>query len=162
MFDPGESVPVAMPGTFKKTSNSIDGMSMKRFLDTWDINNRINVLLLDSFTDENFRKALSANRASILLEQFVHMHNTRLLWLEENEPSLASGLVRLKDRGLEKEMLKEALDKTADAIKDLIRKTMREGKVRNFRTPYEFLVFMISHEAQCRNKIVMTSIAMQN
>ncbi len=137
-------------------------MSMKRFLDTWDINNRINVLLLDSFTDENFRKALSANRASNLLEQFVHMHNTRLLWLEENEPSLASGLVRLKDRGLEKEMLKEALDKTADAIKDLIRKTMREGKVRNFRTPYEFLVFMISHEAQCRNKIVMTSIAMQN
>ena len=137
-------------------------MSMKRFLDTWDINNRINVLLLDSFTDENFRKALSANRASNLLEQFVHMHNTRLLWLEENEPSLASGLVRLKDRGLEKEMLKEALDKTADAIKDLIRKTIREGKVRNFRTPYEFLVFMISHEAQCRNKIVMTSIAMQN
>ena len=137
-------------------------MSMKRFLDTWDINNRINVLLLDSFTDENFRKALSANRASNLLEQFVHMHNTRLLWLEENEPSLASGLVRLKDRGLEKEMLKEALDKTADAIKDLIRNTMREGKVRNFRTPYEFLVFMISHEAQCRNKIVMTSIAMQN
>jgi hypothetical protein len=59
-------------------------------------------------------------------------------------------------------MLKQALDKTADAITKLISKTMREGKVRNFRTPYEFLVFMISHEAQCRNKIVMTSIAMQN
>lgn len=135
---------------------------MKRFLDTWEINNRINLLLLDSFTDDNFSKALSANRASNLLEQFVHMHNTRLLWLEENEPSLATGLVKLKDRGLEKEILKQALDKTAEAITQLISKTMREGKVRNFRTPYEFLVFMISHEAQCRNKIVMTSIAMQN
>jgi uncharacterized damage-inducible protein DinB len=131
---------------------------MKRFLDTWEINNRINVLLLDSFTDESFRRALSANRTSTLLEQFVHIHNTRLLWLEENEPALASGIEKLKDRGLEKEMLKQALDKTADAITKLISKTMREGKVRNFRTPYEFLVFMIS----CRNKIVMTSIAMQN
>lgn len=135
---------------------------MKRFLDTWEINNRINVLLLDSFTEESFRRALSANRASTLLEQFVHIHNTRLLWLEENDPSLASGFEKLKDRGLEKETLKQALDKTADAITQLISKTMREGKVRNFRTPYEFLVFMISHEAQCRNKIVMTSLAMQN
>jgi uncharacterized damage-inducible protein DinB len=136
--------------------------NMKRFLDTWDINNRINLLLLDSFTEEQFRKLLSGHRKADLTKHFVHIYNTRLLWLEQNDPALANGFEKLNDHGLEKETLKEGLGKTSDAITQLIQKTMREGKVKSFSTPYEFLVFMISHEAQCRNKIVMTSISIMN
>ena len=53
----------------------------EQLLETWRINNRMNLLLMDNITDEGMKKTLSPRGRTIYL-QFVHMQNVRINWLE--------------------------------------------------------------------------------
>jgi hypothetical protein len=49
--------------------------------DAWQINNRMNLLLMDNISDAGMQKTLS-NRGRTVYLQLAHMHNVRLNWLE--------------------------------------------------------------------------------
>ena len=54
---------------------------MKELIETWNINNRINIYLLNAINEE-YLKDISASKGRTVGEQFAHMHNVRLMWFK--------------------------------------------------------------------------------
>src|SRR3954469_19690247 len=87
--------------------------------ETWHLNNRVNLLLLEHLTDEQL--AFAANpRSRSIADQFAHLHNVRIQWLEPSAPQLAQRLSKIEKGAADKASLKEALTGSATAIGDLI------------------------------------------
>ena len=83
---------------------------MKELLETWEINNRINLYLLNSI-DEKYLTDISASKGRTVAEQFAHMHNVRLMWLKPAMPGLLEGQIKIeKENKPDKKMLSAALE----------------------------------------------------
>ena len=51
-------------------------------IEAWQINNRVNVMVLDALTEDPLRSTLSTRGGRDVARQFAHMHAVRLRWLE--------------------------------------------------------------------------------
>jgi uncharacterized damage-inducible protein DinB len=130
---------------------------MNDFIETWNINNRINLYLLDAI-DENYLNDISASKGRKVGEQFAHLHNVRLMWLKASAPELLEGLVKLdKEVKIDKPILTAELIKSAEAMGRLLEKGYTEGKIKGFKPhPTAFLGYLISHESHHRGQIMLT------
>jgi uncharacterized damage-inducible protein DinB len=127
---------------------------MKRFIETWKVNNFINLALLECIDDDHFND-MSSHRNDKLMEQFAHMYQVRMLWLDQNTPELATELAGSFPQRFHKQSLLDALSKSGAAMTKMIEKKFTEGKISGFKTPIEFLNYIVSYESQSRNKIVL-------
>jgi len=128
---------------------------MTDLLQTWEIHNRINLYLLDGMEEQHLQDALTSKGRSAG-EQFAHIHNVRLMWLQASAPELMKGLDKLEKENLSKKLLSDSLKKSADAIKALLEKSFKEGKIKNFKPhPTAFLGYLISHESHHRGQIIL-------
>ena len=57
-------------------------------IETWEINNRINLYLLDAVPEDALADR-AGDRGRNVGEQFAHLHNVRLMWLKSGAPDLA-------------------------------------------------------------------------
>ena len=138
-----EIEPSTPRGSFKK---------MEALLDTWRINNRINLYLLQSLTPEALAIPLAKGKA--VGAQFSHIHNVRLMWLKASASDLQEGLTKLEGSPSVEELATH-LDASSKAIEELVsRAGSPEGKVKNFK-PHAtaFVAYMIAHEANHRAHI---------
>jgi uncharacterized damage-inducible protein DinB len=129
---------------------------MKEAIETWQINNRINLYLLDAI-DEKHLADISASKGRNVGEQFAHIHNVRLMWLKASMPDLLAGLTKFeKENKLSKKLLSSELKKSADAIAKLLENGFETGKVKGFK-PHAtaFLGYFISHESHHRGQIML-------
>lgn len=129
---------------------------MHQLTETWYINHRINIYLLDSIDEGNLADQLSSKGRSVG-EQFAHIHGVRLMWLKVASPDVYAAQEKI-DKGVQitKELLKSALESSAKAIADLIEKGIEEGKIKNFKPhPTAFLGYMVAHEAHHRSQVVI-------
>ena len=130
----------------------------EQLLETWQIHNRINSYLLDA-VDAAALPSLSASKGRTVAEQFAHIHNVRLMWLKSAAPELLTGLQKIeKENAADKKMLRKSLADSGDAIKALLRKSLKEGgKVKGFK-PHAtaFLGYLISHESHHRGQIILS------
>lgn len=127
----------------------------QQFQEAWFVSHRINLQLLAAIGDENLGVSY-APRARNVRRIFVHLHNTRLNWLGavlKNPPELA----RLKTRDAhDVAALSAALDASANAVGEMLRKIVKRESVRGFdRSPATFLAFMIAHEAHHRGQAIL-------
>lgn len=90
-----------------------------------------------------------------LMEQFAHMHQVRMLWLGQNNPELAVELTEAFPQRFHKQSLLDALSKSGEAMTKMIEKKFNEGRIVGFKTPIEFLNYIVSYESQSRNRIVL-------
>jgi uncharacterized damage-inducible protein DinB len=60
-------------------------------VETWHVNNRVNLRLLDALSDEQLA-AVIFPRGKSVISYFVHMHMARFYWLERRAPALAKDL----------------------------------------------------------------------
>jgi uncharacterized damage-inducible protein DinB len=58
---------------------------LEQLLETWRINNRINLYLLDAV--ENLGASL-LSKGRTAGEQFAHLHNVRLMWIKSALPEI--------------------------------------------------------------------------
>lgn len=126
-------------------------------IETWQINNRINLYLLDAI-DENYLNDVSASKGRKVGDQFAHLHNVRMMWLKVSAPGLLEGLTKLdKEIKIDKTVLAAELNKSAEAIARLLEKGFAEGKIKGFKPhPSAFLGYLISHESHHRGQVILT------
>jgi uncharacterized damage-inducible protein DinB len=135
-----------------------DRLKMEEQLtDTWNINNRINLYLLDGIKEETLGD-VSASKGRSVAEAFAHLHNVRLMWLKAAAPELLEGLAKIeKEAALNKRQLKSSLETSGKAIEALLKKGVAlGGKIKGFK-PHAaaFLGYLISHESHHRGQIIL-------
>jgi uncharacterized damage-inducible protein DinB len=132
-------------------------MNKEQIIDTWHINNRIDLYLLDSIDEANLSDALTSKGRNVA-EQFAHIHNVRLMWLKAAMPGLLEAVTKIeKDAAITKEMIKTNLTASADAIAKLIENACDTGgRVKGFKPHVTgFLGYMLAHDAHHRSQIIL-------
>ena len=132
-------------------------MEKEQLIETWEINNRINLYLLDAISEEHLGDSL-ASKGRKVVEQFAHIHNVRLMWLKVAMPDAMSRVSKLeKDTAISKYMLAASLVASAAAIGDLLAVACENGgKVKGFKPHVTaFLGYLLAHDAHHRSQIIL-------
>lgn len=131
----------------------------EQLLNAWHIHERMNLLLIDTITDEGMQKTLSSRGGRTVYFQLVHIHNVRLSWLEIIDESISSKYEKLdKETAYDRKILKKALEDSSKGIEELINKSWDAGgKLKGFKTGLiPFIAYLISHESHHRGNILLT------
>jgi uncharacterized damage-inducible protein DinB len=125
---------------------------VEALLETWRINDRINRYLLDSLGPEVI--AITLTKGKAVGDQFAHIHNVRLMWLQTCAPDLHAPLAKI-DKGVDKERLAAGLEASGAAIEEVLRRAgTPDGRVKGFK-PHAtgFVGYMIAHESFHRAQV---------
>jgi len=126
--------------------------------DTWNINNRINLYLLDAISPDELADR-STSKGRTVAEQIAHLHNVRLMWLKVCGPELIKGIVKIeKDAAANKRLLERELTKSGKAMETVLKKAIENGgKVKGFKPHVTaFLGYIIAHESHHRGQIALS------
>ena len=119
---------------------------MEPLLDSWDINARLNVYLLEAISDEQL--SIKLEKGKTVLGNFTHSHNVRLMWLKSGAQDLLEGVAKLDDK-TDRETLLRELALSSQAIRTMIeRAETPDGRVKGFKPHVTaFVGYMVAHEA---------------
>ena len=129
----------------------------RELVETWRINSRINLYLLEAIAEENLSDALSSEGRNVG-EQFAHINNVRLMWLKEALPSVLEKTVKVeKEMADDKKLLRDCLTKSGEAVAALVENASNNGgRVKGFKPHVTaFVVYLGSHEAHHRSQIIL-------
>jgi uncharacterized damage-inducible protein DinB len=129
----------------------------KELIETWHINNRIVLYLLDAIAEENLADSLSSKGRNVG-EQFAHINNVRLMWLKEALPAALERTTKIeKEMAGDKKLLRECLNVSGEAIAELVETASANGgRIKGFK-PHAtaFVVYLSAHEAHHRSQIIL-------
>ena len=131
-------------------------MDKQQILDTWAINDRINLYFLDAIAPEHLEDQLASKGRSVG-KQFAHLHNVRLMWLKVSRPEGLAKVTKIeKDDPIDKTRLVRSLTESGEAISDLLAASCDTGKVKNFKPHVTaFLGYLLAHDAHHRSQIII-------
>jgi uncharacterized damage-inducible protein DinB len=131
----------------------------EQLLQTWQIHQQKNLLLLDNTTDTGLEKTLSTRGGRTIYQQWVHIHNVRLQWLESCDKELFKQLTPInKDDKPDRKLLKKSLEASAKALASLFAASYDNGgKVKGYKAGLiPLLGYFISHESHHRGNMLLT------
>ena len=131
----------------------------KQVLETWFINHRTNLMLIDALTEESLSFTTSKRGGGTIGHQLAHMYNVRFWKLEKFEKSLVQDLTTIKaEDNKTLKMLRDCHIVSADLIGKILEKGLQQdGKVKGFkRGVVPLLGYLISHEGHHRGNILLT------
>jgi uncharacterized damage-inducible protein DinB len=131
----------------------------EQLLDTWTIHHHMNMLLINNTTDDGMQKTLSTRGGRTVFQQWIHVHNVRMQWLEVTAKDifLKYKVLDIKTP-FDKKALIKALDDSAAGIALLLSNSWdNDGKVKSFKKGIiPLLGYFISHESHHRGNIILT------
>jgi uncharacterized damage-inducible protein DinB len=130
-----------------------------QLLDAWNINNRMNLLMLDNISDAGMQKTLSTRGGRTVYLQLVHIHNVRMRWLENCAKDIFKKYEILdKEAPFDKKALRKAFEDSWKGIEELLDRSWDDGgKVKSFKKGViPLLGYFISHESHHRGSILLT------
>jgi uncharacterized damage-inducible protein DinB len=126
-------------------------------VETWEINNRINLYVLDAIAPDSLSD-VSPAKGRTVGELFAHLHNVRLMWLKVAAPDSLKNLKKIEKPNVgQKDLLRTSLLESGSAIGSMLKNSLdADGKVKGFK-PHAtaFTGYMISHESHHRGQIVL-------
>ncbi len=131
----------------------------QQLIETWQINNRMNLLVMDNITDTGMEKTLSTRGGRTVYQQLIHLHNVRLTWLEVCASDIFKKYKPIdKEASLNRKTLHKALEDSAKGIEDLIARSWDDGgKLKSFKKGIiPFIGYLVSHESHHRGNILLT------
>lgn len=134
-----------------------------QLIDSWAINNRINLYLLEAVPDAALHSAPTGLKGREVSGLFAHIHNARLLWLEVSAPKLLETVSKIPlktkvDRErVDRALLQQSLGQSGEAMAALFRDGIEKGKIKEGK-PHVigFFSYFIAHESYHRAEICMT------
>jgi uncharacterized damage-inducible protein DinB len=130
---------------------------MNDLIDTWNINNRVNLYLLDAIKEEHLADLPAGSKGRNVGKQFAHLHNVRLMWLKAAAPDIHATQTKIEDAAISKKILKDQLKKSGEAIAALLEKAFAENKVKGFKPHLSaFVGYMLAHEGHHRGQIMLS------
>ncbi len=131
----------------------------EQLLDTWRIHQRMNVLLINNTTAGGMSKTLSTRGGRTVYDQWVHIHNVRMQWLEICAKDIFKKYTVVdKAATPDTKKLLKALTDSSNAIEELLSKSWDDGgKLKGFKKGVlPFLGYLVSHESHHRGNILLT------
>lgn len=131
----------------------------EQLLDTWRIHQRMNVLLINNTTAGGMSKTLSTRGGRTVYDQWVHIHNVRMQWLEICAKDIFKKYAVLdKAATPDTKKLLKALDDSSNGIEELLSESWDNGgKLKGFKkAALPFLGYLVSHESHHRGNILLT------
>ena len=132
-------------------------MDESQLIETWKINNRINLYLLDGIADEHLADVL-ASKGRDVGKQFAHIHNVRLMWLKASLPEALEGVAKIDTvQPIDKELLKTSLTLSGESIGQLLEQSIANGgKVKGFKPHVAaFVGYLVAHDAHHRSQAII-------
>lgn len=129
-------------------------------IEAWEINNRINLLLLERISDEGLACTLSTRGGRDVARQFAHLHTQRLRWLEgKGYADLAAGIATFASKEQpDRQQLIDAFEASGEAMSrclgeiidgDRPLKRQKKGLVVS-------LAYFVAHESHHRGSVLLT------
>ncbi|MEO7922845.1 MAG: DinB family protein [Chitinophagaceae bacterium] len=131
----------------------------EQLLDTWNMHQRLNLLLLDNTGDTGMQKSLGTRAGRTVYLQFLHLHHVRMQWLEICAKDLFQKNNTLdKTAAYDRKLLRQSLESSANAIGELLARGWDDGgKIKGFKKGVlPLLGYFISHESHHRGNILLT------
>lgn len=131
----------------------------EQLLNTWQIHQNMNLLLLDNISDSGLEKTLSTRGGRTIYQQWVHIHNVRMQWLEICAKDIFKQYKTLnKEDKPDRKKLRKALEESAKGIAALLSISFDNGgKVKGFKPGVlPLLGYFISHESHHRGNMLLT------
>lgn len=126
-------------------------------VETWHLNNRINLRLLDALSKEQLASTLGP-RGKAVTSYFAHIHMARFYWLERRASALAKKLRKLPLSTSNRAVLRQALIDSGNAMGELFAEAERTGHMKGISSrlgPVGFLAYSINHEGHHRGQILL-------
>lgn len=124
-------------------------------VDTWHLNNRVNLRLLDALTDEQLAATILP-RGKTVTSYFAHIHMARFYWLERRAKALAKKLKRIPAGTTSRAGLREALIDSGEAMGELFAQAECTGHIKGAKLgPVQFLGYALAHEGHHRGQILL-------
>lgn len=124
-----------------------------QILETWAIHNRITHYVLDAIADEALG-GVGASGGRSVREQYAHLHNVRLMWLEAAKPALMEGIQKIPTKtkadkeAITREVIVNSLKASEAAIAELLKHGFETGRISGFKPhPMAFVGYLIAHES---------------
>lgn len=105
---------------------------------------------MDNISDTGMEKTLSTRGGRTVYQQWVHMHNIRMQWLEVSAKNIFSKYSILnKESAFDRKALRKAFEDSAKGVEELLSRNWDDGdKVKSFRKGIiPMLGYFISHES---------------
>lgn len=131
----------------------------QQIINTWFINHRTNLMLIDELAEEALDYTTSKRGGGTVGHQLAHMYNVRFWKLEKYDKQLASDLSSIKAEDKKTiQMLKECHSISAERIGEMLEDGLKKGgTIKGFkRGVVPLLGYFISHEAHHRGNILLT------
>ncbi len=123
--------------------------------DTWHVNNRVILRLLDALTDEQLAATILP-RGKAVTSYFVHIHMARFYWLERRASALAKRLKKIPGGTASRVVLRQALIDSGEAMGELFAEAERTGRIKGVKLgPVAFLGYALTHEGHHRGQILL-------
>ncbi len=105
------------------------------------------------------QKNLGTRGGRTIFQQWVHIHNVRLQWLEVCAPDIFKKYKPLeKDAAFNRKLLVKSLEESAKGLEELFERSWDNGgKVKGFKNGViPLLGYFISHESHHRGNMLLT------
>jgi uncharacterized damage-inducible protein DinB len=142
----------------RKPSSAPADPVLDQVMDSWRVNNAINLLLIDAIPAKGFAAVPLASRGRTVAQQLAHMHKVRVGWLRFQGAPGAMDL-HLFGRGSSptRGELKAAFRASDKAVADFLGSVLSRGqRIKMFKgRAVRWMIYLVSHDSHHRGQIAL-------